>query len=280
MNLDIDTTFKVFLVLLGIGVIASLVMAFKSLNAARNLKFYRKRQDLIEYGWRLIFFAIMMAGVGFVFYRFGEPVAYHYFPPSPTITRTPTITTTPTITLTLQNTLTPTITETLAQTYTPMLPSEAIATIITPLIPDTESIFSPIQFSEEVDEDGLIINTTDTFTLPITEIYAGYTFDKMTTGVRWTAVWLYEGQYLCAETQIWNFSTGGAGYSDYCNQKITPDMWKPGDYEVQIFVGQTWKTSGRFNILGNEPTLDPSVSVTNTLDLPQVTITPSLTPTP
>ncbi|HCS38164.1 MAG TPA: hypothetical protein DIW44_01085 [Anaerolineaceae bacterium] len=280
MNLDIDTTFKVFLVLLGIGVIASLVMAFKSLNAARNLKFYRKRQDLIEYGWRLIFFAILMAGVGFMFYRFGEPVAYHYFPPSPTITRTPTITTTPTITLTLQNTLTPTITETLAQTYTPMLPSEAIATIITPLIPDTESIFSPIQFSEEVDEDGLIINTTDTFTLPITEIYAGYTFDKMTTGVRWTAVWLYEGQYLCAETQIWNFSTGGAGYSDYCNQKITPDMWKPGDYEVQIFVGQTWKTSGRFTILGNEPTLDPSVSVTNTLDLPQVTITPSLTPAP
>lgn len=280
MNLDIDTTFKVFLVLLGIGVIASLVMAFKSLNAARNLKFYRKRQDLIEYGWRLIFFAIIMAGVGFVFYRFGEPVAYHYFPPSPTITRTPTITTTPTITLTLQNTLTPTITPTLEHTYTPMLPPEAIATIITPLIPDTESIFSPIQFSEEVDEDGLIINTTDTFNLPITEIYAGYTFDKMTAGVRWTAVWLYEGQYLCAETQIWNFSTGGAGYSDYCNQKITPDMWKPGDYEVQIFVGQTWKTSGRFTILGNEPTLDPSVSVTNTLNVPQMTITPSLTPTP
>ncbi len=161
-----------------------------------------------------------------------------------------------------------------------MLPSEAMATIITPQIPDTESIFSPIQFSEEVDKDGLVINTTDTFTLPITELYAGYTFDKMTTGVRWTAVWLYEGQYLCAETQIWKFSTGGAGYSDFCNKKITPDMWKSGDYEVQIFVGQTWKTSGRFTILGNERTIDPSVSVTNTLDLPQVTPTPSLTPAP
>jgi len=280
MNLDIDTTFKVILVLLGIGVIASVVMAIKSLNTARNLKFYRKRQDLIEYGWRLIFFAFLMVGIGFVFYRFGEPVAYHYFPPSPTITRTPTVTTTPTITLTLQNSLTPTITPTLERTYTPMLPTEVMATILTPVGPDANAIFSPIQFSTETDKDGLLINTTDTFTLPITQLYAGYTFDKMTTGVRWTAVWLYEEKYLCAETQIWKFSTGGAGYSDWCNQKITSDMWKPGNYEVQIFVGQTWKTSGRFTILGDQPTLDPSVSVTNTLNVPQVTLTPSLTPKP
>lgn len=280
MNLDIDTTFKVILVLLAIGVIASMVMAFKSLNAARNLKFYRKRQDLIEYGWRLIFFAFLMVAFGFVLYRFGEPVAYHYFPPSPTITRTPTITTTPTITLTLQNSLTPTITSTLERTYTPMLPTEVMATIMTPVIANGDAVFSPVQFSEEVDDDGLVINTTDTFTLPITSLYAGYTFDFMTTGLRWTAVWLYEGQYLCAETQIWQFSTGGAGYSDWCNQKITPDMWKAGDYEVQIFIGQTWKTSGRFTILGNEPTLDPSISVTTTLNGPQVTLTPSLTPNP
>jgi type VI secretion system secreted protein VgrG len=281
MNLDIATTFKVLLTLLGIGVIASLVIAFKSLNTARTLKFYRKRQDLLAYGWRLIFFAILMVGVGFVFYRFGEPVAYHYFPPSPTITRTPTITTTPTITLTLQNTLTPTITPTLEQTYTPMLPPEAIATIITPVIPDSKAVFSPVQFSREIDKDGIAINTTDTFTLPITSLYAGYSYDKMDIGVRWTAVWLFEGNYLCAETQIWEYATGAlGGYSDWCNQKITPDMWKSGDYEVQIFVGHTWKTSGRFTILGNEPTLDPSVSVTNTLDLPQVTLTPSLTPKP
>ena len=280
MNLDIDTTFKVVLVLLGIGVIASLIMAFKSLNTARNLKFYRKRQDMIEYGWRLIFFSLMMVGIGFVFYRFGEPVAYHYFPPSPTITRTPTITTTPTVTLTLQNSLTPTITPTLAQTYTPMLPSQVMATVLTPVPVDNSAKFSPIQFATETDKDGLVINTTDTFTLPITTLFAGYTFDNMTAGVRWTAVWLYEGNYLCAETQIWQFSTGGAGYSDYCNQKITPDMWKPGDYEVQIFVGQTWKTSGRFTVLGSEPTLDPSVSVTATLDVPQITLTPSLTPKP
>jgi hypothetical protein len=281
MNLDIDTTFKVFLVLLGIGVIASIVMAFKSLNAASHLKFYRKRQDLVEYGWRLIFFAVLMVGIGFAFYRFGEPVAYHYFPPSPTITRTPTITTTPTITMTLQNSLTPTITPTLAQTYTPSLPTEVMATILTPVGTDSKAVFSPVQFSREIDKDGIAINTTDTFTLPITSLYAGYSYDKMDPGVRWTAVWLYEGKYLCAETQIWKFATGAlGGYSDWCNQKITPDMWKPGDYEVQIFVGQTWKTSGRFTVLGDEPTLDPSVSVTATLNAPQVTLTPSLTPKP
>jgi hypothetical protein len=280
MNLDIDTTFKVILVLLGIGVVASIVIAVKSLNTANNLKFYRKRQDLIEYGWRLIFFAFLMVAFGFALYRFGEPVAYHYFPPSPTITRTPTVTTTPTITMTLQSSLTPTITQTLAQTYTPEFPTQVLATVLTPVIADSSAIFSPIQFATSLDKDGIVANTTDTFTLPITELYAGYTFDFMTAGVRWTAVWLYEGNFLCAETQIWQFSTGGAGYSDYCNKKITPDMWKPGNYEVQIFVGQTWKTSGRFTVLGDEPTFNPSSSGTIPSDLATPTLTPSLTPKP
>lgn len=261
MNLDIDTTFKVILVLLAIGIITSVIMALKTLNSARRLEFYRKRQDLVEYGWRLILFAFVLGVAGFLFYKFAEPAAYRYFPPSPTITRTPTITTTPTITQTLQNTLTPTITPTLAQTYTPMLPTEVMATILTPVGVESQALFSPVQFSTQT-KDGWIINTTDTFALPIDQLYAGYSYDNMSVGLRWTAVWLYEGTFFCAESELWEDSTGGYGYSDYCNQKITPDMWKPGDYEVQIFVGQTWKSSGRFTIFGDEPTATASPSPT------------------
>ena len=279
MNIDIDTTFKVILVLLAIGIITSVSVAIKSITSAKKLAFYRKRQDLAEHGWRMIIFSLVLAAAGFLFYQFGEPIAYRYFPPSATITRTPTITTTPTITLTLMNTLTPTITPTLEQTYTPELPLIVRETYQTPVDPEGDSIFSPVTFSTEIDE-GWLINTTDTFSLPITELYAGYQYDGMMPGLLWTAVWLHEGEIVCYESQVWENLTGGYWFSDYCNKKITPEMWQPGNWEVQIFIGQTWKTSGRFMILSNEPTGSPSNAITAspslTPEVSKVTSTPAV----
>ena len=273
MNVDIDTTYKVILVLIAIALVSMIGMAIRSLRSAATLQFYRKRREMLAYGWRMLFLSIILGGIGYFFFRFAEPVAYRYFPPSATITRTPTITLTPTITMTLQNSLTPTITQTLAQTYTPMLPSEVVATIQTPVGVESKSRFSPVQFSTQTG-DGWIINTTDTFKLPITQLFAGYTYDGMVAGLRWTAVWLYEGSIVCFETREWENLTGGYYYSDYCDQKITPNMWKPGDWEVQIFVGQTWKTSGRFTVLGTENGLEASSSTTPY----EITGTPSTTP--
>ena len=279
MNIDIETTFNVILILLAIGIVTAVSVAVKSIVSAKKLEFYRKRQDLAEHGWRLIIFSILLAATGFFFYRFGQPIAYRYFPPSATITRTPTITTTPTITKTLVNTLTPTITLTLAQTYTPGLPVVVQETHQTPIDSEGDSIFGPVSFSTEIDE-GLLVNTTDTFKLPITELYAGYQYDKMLPGLLWTAIWLHEGEIVCYESQIWENFTGGYYFSDYCSKKITPDMWVPGNWEVQIFVGQTWKTSGRFMILSNEPTGMPSeaatASPTLTSVLPLATSTPAV----
>jgi type VI secretion system secreted protein VgrG len=275
MKIDIDTTFKVILILLAIGIITSISVAWKSLGTARHLEFYRKRQDLIEHGWRLIIFAIIMGAVGFLFYRFGEPFAYQYFPPSPTITRTPTLTTTPTITQTLQNSQTPTVTPTLLYTYTPMLPNVVQTAIQTPVDPDTGGIFSPVTFSNQL-KDKKPINTTDTFKQPITQMYGGFTYDKMTTGLQWTAVWLHEGKVMCFETMKWNGGSGGSGYSDACNTQLTPDQWLPGNWEVQIFVGQTWKSSGKFIILGNAPTANASMSPTSTATTPTTSPTPKI----
>ena len=275
MNIDIDTTFKVILVLVIGATVTCLIVAFKAIRAGRGLEFYRKRQDLIEQGWRLIVFAILLTVAGLLFYKLGEPVAYRYFPPSPTITRTPTITTTPTITLTLQNTLTPTITQTLAQTYTPMIPDVVKTAIKTPVGVDVQAVFSPIEFSTQT-KDSVVINTTNTFTLPITQMYGGYTFDKMVTGVQWSAVWLYEDSVICFETSEWNFAPGGSGYTDACNNKTPAVEWLPGEYEVQIFVGQTWKTSGRFTVLGNTPPEGLTPSATLTLNQPLPSRTPTL----
>lgn len=261
VNIDIDTTFKLLLVLIAVGMFAAFLSAFRSIKAARSLQFYKKRQDLIERGWRMVALTVILGTGAFFLVKFGEPVAYRYFPPSPTITQTPTITTTPTITPTLRDTYTPTVTLTLQYTYTPSIPDVVQTAIKTPVGVDINSIFSPIEFSTQT-KDGVVINTTNAFDPPVSQLYAGYTYDRMSLGVQWSAVWLYEGQVICYETEAWKWSTGGAGYSDACNKTMTSGQWLPGDYEVQIFVGQTFKTSGRFTITGSKPTATPSLTPT------------------
>ncbi|MCX6053941.1 MAG: hypothetical protein NTZ74_03320 [Chloroflexi bacterium] len=272
MNIDVDTTFKVFLLMVAIGFITSIYSALKSIKIGKNLEFYRKRQDLVEHGWRLILLGIIFAAGGYLIFRFGEPVVYRYFPPSPTITRTPTITITPTITKTPSQTYTPTITLTLAQTYTPAIPDVVQTAIKTPVGVDTKAVFSVIQFSTQT-KDGVVINTSETFTLPVAQMFGGYSYDKMVTGVQWTAVWYYEDSVICYETKPWNYAPGGYGYSDACNTQEPAIQWQPGDYEVRIFVGQSWKSSGRFTIFGKENTFTPSPSPS--LSVPIVELTPA-----
>jgi len=48
---------------------------------------------------------------------------------------------------------------------------------------------------------------------------------------------------ICSETKPWDGSTGGYGYTQ-CNP--SSEQWQPGDYEVQLFVGLTWISSGSF----------------------------------
>ncbi len=259
LNIDIDTTFKLLLVLIAVAIFAALIAAFRSINAARTLTFYKKRHDFIMRGWQMVGLTIILGGIAFLMVKFGEPVAYRYFPPSPTITTTPTTTTTPTITLTPRETFTPTVTLTLQYTYTPSIPGVVQTAIKTPVGVDTKAIFSPIVFSTQT-KDGVVINTTDIFTPPVTQMYAGFTFDNMALGVQWSAVWLYEGSVICYETSAWKYSTGGAGYSDACNNVLKPEQWLPGDYEVQIFVGQTYKSSGKFTITGGRPSSTPAIT--------------------
>lgn len=201
MNIDIATTIKVILVLLGITAVVSLFMAFKSIQAGHKLQFYQKRQVLVYHGWRLVLLAAGLILGGFLLLRVGEPVAYKFFPPSPTITSTPTITVTPTITLTPSQTFTPTITLTLAQTYTPVLPEQIQATIQTPMGANTHAVFSVITFSTQL-KDGVVVETQSNFSPPVTQLYGGFSYDSMDLGVQWTAVWLYGTQIVCANQSV------------------------------------------------------------------------------
>ena len=281
MNIDIAMTVKVILIFLGLGLIVSVAFAYRSIKTGLHLQFFRKRRDMIAHGWKLIFFALFLGVFAILISRFGEPVAYRYFPPSPTITGTPTITPTPTITLTPSETFTPTITQTLQYTYTPSLPQEAQATIQTPVGPDANAVFSALNFASKLSDDGVVTDNETTFPQNVQHLYGGFSFDSMALGVQWTSVWLLNGKPVHIESKVWKTSSGGYGYTDW---DCSTGECVPGEYEVQIFVGSSWKTSGTFTIsggaadtLGTPGTPSPSPSSSIPLTIP--TATPSPSPT-
>jgi hypothetical protein len=67
-------------------------------------------------------------------------------------------------------------------------------------------------------------------------------------------LWYRGEEVVCFESKLWDGSTGGYGFTD-----CTPEAWIPGEYEVRMFVGELWKVSARFTVLGaGTPTATPS----------------------
>ena len=49
---------------------------------------------------------------------------------------------------------------------------------------------------------------------------------------------------------VWDGGTGGYGYTE-C---LPEGGWAEGSYEVQVFIGDQWKSSARFDVLGDPAT--------------------------
>jgi hypothetical protein len=139
-----------------------------------------------------------------------------------------------------------------------------------------------LQFATALDKNFLPVNPATVFQNPVGHLYAQFTYDKMTPKAQWSALWYFGNQLVHYETNPWDGGTGGVGYTDW---NPDPSMWLTGEYEIQIFVGESWKTSGRFTVEGQPPTAAPSATPTftptSTRTLrPSDTHVPSQTPTP
>ncbi|HSL28796.1 MAG TPA: hypothetical protein VK900_06305, partial [Anaerolineales bacterium] len=124
-------------------------------------------------------------------------------------------------------------------------------------------VFSELQFTRNC-SDFTSFTAATVFQNPITYICAVFTYDQMTPGAQWTALWYRDGSLLHYETIPWNGETGGFGFTEW---EAPATEWLPGTYQVQIFVGLDWKQIGEFILEGDAPT-------------PVPTLTPSITPTP
>lgn len=277
MNLDIRTGVQTaFILALFIGLI-SLLLGVRTVRAGSRLRYFRKRREMLLNGWRLIFVAFGMGVVSVVVNFFAEPTVYRFFPPSPTVTLTPTITVTPTVSLTPTITFTPTITNTPSVTNTPSIPDEILAQFESTITPETAPVFSSIRFGRQLDANFQPVDAAEEFANPIEKIYGAFSYDQMTSGVQWSALWYRNGELVYYETLPWNGGTGGYGYTEWSPPS---DAWLPGTYDVQIFVGTDWlpNARGTFVVTGNPPTAAPTNTPTHTAS-PTNTIGPSPTRT-
>ena len=246
------------------GIIAAIVLSviggllifrsgYRAWLSARRLTFYKIRQQRVRGGLFTILGSLILLGCAILMYFYGEPVAYRYFPPSPTITVPPTITDTPAVTDT------PTITP------TPFIPPVIEALFTSVVTPNPNAVFSPLQFTLNCG-DFNNFETATVFQNPIRYVCAVFTYDQMIPGVQWTALWYREGKLVHYDTIPWDGTTGGYGFTEW---EAPPEDWLPGTYEVQIFVGLDWKVVGQFLLEGDAPTR-----------IPTKTLTPSRTPSP
>jgi hypothetical protein len=291
MSLDIHTAVQTALALSFIAIIISLVVGVRSIATGRKLKFFRMRRERMVRGWRLLFFAAGLIFVSMFLNSYAEPVIYRIYPPTATLTYTPTASLTPTITETPTITLTPTITPTPSETDTPTpsptprVPLAVELEFTSQITPNPDAIFSPLVFTRELDSDYQPVEPATVFSNPIERLIAYFSYNNVNEGTQWTALWFREGELVHYETQPWDGASGGYGYSDW---QPEPWEWLPGDYQVDLFLGIEWKQSGTFTVEGTPPPA-PTSAVTATLTSTSgpsptstATITPlfSATPTP
>ena len=284
-SLHMDFTSGVQTAFLLTAVLAAVlfIVGVITIRKGSRITFFKKRQTMVSRGWRLILFAIICGGLSYVVNRFGEDAIYSVIVPTPTATMTPTITLSPTITTTPTISPTPTVTDTPSVTNTPSLPADLHLRSDTQLA-GTNVIISPIQFTLELSASGMPIETLETFSNPIKEIIAFFSYDSLVGGSHLAFVWYRVDDWvtMCSSAQVYDGSTGGYYHTSCATE--TSDSWLPGEYELQIFVNEEWITSGRFTVEGmpptHTPTITPSPTITRTpTNTPTATNTPTNTPT-
>jgi len=254
---------------------------YRAWLSARKLTFYKIRQQRVRGGLFTILGSLLLLGFAALLYFYGEPVAYRYFPPSPTITLSPTITFSPTITLSPTITVpptitdTPSITDTPTITPTPFIPPAIEALFSSEVTPNPNAVFSELQFTLNC-EDFNNFEVGTVFQNPIGYMCAVFTYDQMVPGAQWTALWYRDGKLVHYDTIPWDGTTGGYGFTEW---EAPPEEWLPGTYEVQIFVGLDWKRVDQFVLEGDAPTRIPTKSLTPS-QTPSPTRTSTMTQTP
>src|SRR5512133_134877 len=96
--MQIQAILQAILITSGLAIFLSLLSGFNAIRLGRKIPYYRTRQQRISRGWQLIGTSLLLTLFAAGVFRFGEPLAMRFIPPTPTPTSQPTATLTPTAT--------------------------------------------------------------------------------------------------------------------------------------------------------------------------------------
>lgn len=264
--MTIDQTVQLIAISLFIGLVLFGWIGWMQIRQANSLPYFMLRRDRVATGWRLLLLAVLLGLAGLLVQFFGRPAAYVLVPPTPsptftaTITPTASVTLTPSITPTASITPTPSITLTPRPTNTPVLPEQITVLFRETVTPPPDAQFSPLQVDSQLGFGNQTVNPRDVFIQPDGTLYAAFSYNFLQDGVRWSAIWYLGSEIVCLETQPWDGGTGGFGFTE-CNPERG---WQAGEYEIQMFLGETWKVSARFTVLDGTQTATPTLTATAT----------------
>ena len=217
--MDIRAGIIAIALFLGLGALLVARSGLRTLQSARKLTFYRIRQSRIASAWWMFAGALLLTVLAILLPTVGTSIAFNIYPPSPTVAPTltpsivPTITLSPTITLTPTITDTPLVSDTPTGTPTPFLPLVIEAQFISVVTPNPDAVISPLNVCH-FRQNGLAEAPSTLFRNPIPRIFASFSYDNMTPGAQWSAVWYRNGEYVFHESYPWDGGTGGYYYSE------------------------------------------------------------------
>jgi hypothetical protein len=275
-------------VLLAAGILAAIaVLAVAAgillIRRAPSQPFFLVRQQTAAAGWRMILVAIGILALAAMVYAFGPTAILQVVSPTPTTTLTPTITYTPSITFTPSRTLSPTRTATGTLTFTaspsptPFVPNNIRQIFTSNITPDPKVHIGEISFGKAPPPDFHRLVPAVFTSQETRKVVATFTYENMNYGVQFTAIWIRDGIPV-----YWNDSypwSGPATGTAVIEWDMVPDYFLHGSYEVQIFIGDEWKTTGRFEVVGPLPTATNTLSPTVTR-MPFPTTTDTAKPKP
>lgn len=257
-GLSIIQTVQLVAVVLFLGLALAVWRGIRLIAGARDLRFYSLRRERVSLGWRLILLGVGLGLAGLSVQLLGTRAVFAVIVPTPSLTPSPAPSLTPTISLTPTVTVTRVASNTPTITPTPSIPEELVLTFGSTVTPDANAAFSPILIAPRLDRTNQPLGASETFRNPPRKLYGAFTYNNLRGGEQWTALWSLGSQIVCAESKPWDGGTGGYGYTE-----CAPSQgWMPGEYEIQMFLGETWKVSAGFTVESSPGTATKAPTVT------------------
>lgn len=120
--------------------------------------------------------------------------------------------------------------------------------------------FGPITFATDVSDDNRPINAGNTF-VEASTIYAVFAVENMTPGTPWRTRWLYEGEEVLSEEDVWDATNVRSTWVSLTH----PDGLPAGQFTLELYIDGRLAQRGNFTVSERSSGRVEMVSVTGTV---------------